>query len=137
MEYPAVEMGVRDWLRTESSLVALVGGDSRRIDIDYSGDKASTHLTLFRAGGGPSRKVPLDNAVLAFHCWGRGRGAALNLATELINVLNTRTEVALNDTAWLRGCTVESSNWLPDPTGQPRYVVIARVIASARQTVPV
>lgn len=135
MATPQTELAVRDWLRTVPSLVTLVGNDARKIDVDYSGSKDTAHITMFRSGGMPSVWVPLDEAVMTFLCWAKGRGSALTLATTLVDTLRDTRETALNADAWLRGSTVESINWAPDSDGTPRYAVIARITASARQTV--
>jgi hypothetical protein len=137
MALPATELAVRDWLRTVPELLTAVGNDPRRIDVDYSGTKTVTHMTMFRSGGGPSVWTPLDDAVMTFLCWGKGRGAALSLATTLADTLRTTTEIPLNEDAWLRGSSVQSVLWMPDEDGQPRYAVIARITASARQTASV
>lgn len=70
---------------------------------------------------------------MGFDCWGKGRGAALTLATALVNKLVNSREEFLNETTYLRGSEVFSFLWLPDTTGQPRYAITARVTASARQ----
>lgn len=130
---PATELAIRDWLRQDSAILALVGNDQRKIDADYSGDEASTHMTIRRAGGGTSSTLPFDRALMVFDCWGRGRGAALNLATALVQKLVNAKEEQLNATAYLRGCQVESNMFVPDPTGQARYVVMAMITVTARQ----
>jgi len=70
---------------------------------------------------------------MAFDCWGKGRGAALNLQVALVHKLVNSKEEFLNATTYLRGCEVFSILWMPDTTGQPRYAITARVTASARQ----
>lgn len=135
MTLPASEMAVRDWLRTVPEVVAAVGGDSRKIDVDYSGDPASTHLSMFRAGGAPERNFPMDTCFMDFDCWGRGRGAALTLSTVLMEAIRATRETQMNDSAYLHGGEVLSSSWLPDPTGQARYVVSAVLWVTAREAV--
>lgn len=130
-EYPASELVIRDWARANAGILAAVGGDSRKIDVDYSGDAASTHLTMQRSGGAPDYWVPLDAVVMTFNCWGRGRASALTLATAVVTAVMTRGETQVDD-ALVRGGVVESNSYLPDPTGQHRYVVIARFVVSAR-----
>ena len=134
MAMPQSELAIRDYLRTVPSILALVGNDARKIDADYSGGKDATHMTMFRAGGAPSQWVPLDDCVMIYMCWGRGRGAALALATELADTLRRTREVALNRDAWLRGSTVQATNWTPDVDGQPRYSVTAISTVSARES---
>lgn len=129
---PATELAIRDWLRDDDAIVALCGNDTRKIDADYSGDESSTHLTLRRVGGGASSTLPFDKALMVFDCWGRGRGAALNLATALVQKLVNAKEEQLNDSAYLRGWNVESNMFAPDQTGQPRYIVIAEATVTAR-----
>lgn len=126
------ELAVRDWLRDDEDLLDLVGNDARRIDADFSGDSSLTHLTLHRAGGGASSELPFDDAVMVFDCWGRGRGAALNLATALVQKLVNAKEERLNDEAWLRGCAVQSNLYLPDPSGQARYAITSLLRVSVR-----
>lgn len=134
MALPDTELAVRDWLRTVPAVTSLVGNDSRRIDVDYSGSKDLTHITMFRSGGAPAEFLPFDDAVMTFLCWGKGRGSALTLATTLAETLRSTREVALNANAYLRGCQVASTFWNPDEDGTPRYAVIARITATARQT---
>lgn len=125
------EMVIRDWARADTGILAAVGGDERKIDVDFSGDQDSTHLTMQRSGGAPDYWVPLDKVVMTFNCWGRGRFAAINLATAVVTSIMTRGETQIDD-AVVRGGFVESNSYLPDPTGQHRYVVVARFVVSAR-----
>lgn len=132
MSIPASELAVRDWARLQTGILAAVGDDARKIDVDYSGDQASTHLTMHRSGGAPSRLLPFDNCVMTFDCWGRGRGAALTLATAVVDALHDSREEQMNADAYLRGAEVLSIAYLPDPTGQHRYVVAANLVINAR-----
>lgn len=134
MATPQTEFAVRDWLRTVPSVLALVGNDVRRIDVDYSGSPDLTHVTMFRSGGALPEMLPFDDAVMTFLCWGKGRGSALTLATTLAETLRSTREVPLNSSAYLRGARVESLFWNPSDDGIPRYAVIALVTATARQT---
>jgi hypothetical protein len=132
---PGSELAIRDWIRADATIVGIVGGDARRIDVDISGSKDTTHMTMYRVGGAPSNTVPLDRCLMSFDCWGRGRGSALSLATALQEKLVNSREQPLNDDVRLRGCAVMAVRWVPDPTGQPRYVVTALITTSARQAV--
>ena len=129
------EMAVRDWARTVPEILAAVGNDARKIDVDYSGDAESTHLTMFQIGGAPDRYLPIDDVVMLFNCWGRGRGAALDLARAVSNAVWKTREIQMNDDFYLRGAEILSTVWQPDPTGQARYVVSARFVVSERRAV--
>lgn len=127
------EFAVRDYLRTVTAVKAAVGNDTRKIDLDYSTTGRSTYLVMYRSGGAPAELVPVDRALLTFHCVGSTRHAAEILRVALTQALRTLNGTNLNDTVFCYGATVESVSWLPFEDGTPRYVVSSLVLTRSRQ----
>lgn len=125
---PLTEFAVRDYLRTRSAVKSCVGNDSRRIDLDYSG--TGNYLVMYRAGGAPRSTLPLDTAILTFHCYGSTRHAAALLEAALVTVLQSLNAQNLNDDTYCQAASVLSRGaWLPTSDGRARYIVTAGVTA--------
>lgn len=120
------EFAVRDYLRTVPGLLERVSGDTRKIDLDYSGK--GTFLTLYRAGGFPHRSLPMDRALITFHCWGTTRHAAALLEVQLVKALRSLSSTQLNADVFCFAAEVTSSGaYLPSSEGQHRYVASAAI----------
>jgi hypothetical protein len=134
MRYPATELAVRDYLRTQASLIALLANDTRRIDFKAPADDRPC-IVIYRVGGFTSDYLPLDTATLAADCWGGSFKASLDLKTELKNSLSSIVSVMLNAETYGGSASVVSDLWTPDPGGRARhtvtFVVSARLTAAA------
>lgn len=122
----SIEAVVRDYLRSRTDLMALVNGDAKRVNMEWSGDARSTRVNLFRAGGGQDDYTPLESAVVALHCYGSTRPAAADLADAVAREMRA---VRSTPDSPLRSASVESLNWLPTTDGVARYVVTTSVTA--------
>lgn len=134
--WPDVEGLVRDWLRADAGVAAIVGAR-----VFFGVPKGATEstfplVTVQRFGGGQADgEAPLDVALLQIDCWGtisRGNGVK-SVATALVNSVRAALDaVGTDSAAALAGANVESVVWLPDPDNdRPRYAVTAEVSALA------
>lgn len=135
--WPDVEGLVRDHLRADADVTALVGqrvffGIPKR-----STDTTWPLVTVQRFGGGQAPgDAPVDVALVQIDCWGQigadgnGRKAA---CTALVNAVRSSLDsMGIDATATLKGATVESVLWLPEvDNDRPRYSVTAVVTAIA------
>ena len=122
-----IEMGIRDMLRTKTELLSLLANDTRKIDLDYTGN-ARTYIVFYKAAGGMSRYVSTDDGIYTFHCYGASRHAAMSLATALAGVLHAVDSEAYNGT-YLYHAEVLNTYYQPDNTWE-RYIISARVRAT-------
>lgn len=134
------EMGVRDYLRADSGVSALVG---TRVffGAPRNGPPSTAFATVQRVGGGddPS-EAPLDLPLIQIDCWGQaasqGPGGSKASAHSLRAAVRAalreiRTTTAQGSTV-LYGANVIGDVWAPDPASdRPRYVLTAQVTARA------
>jgi hypothetical protein len=126
----SVEAQVRDYLRADTTLMGLVNGDEKRVNMEWSGNMAASHVTLYRAGGNMDDYLPHDHPAIAIHCYGSTRPAASELAETAALALRRMSQA--NDP--LLSASVESINYLPTPEGVARYVVTTVVTAQLALT---
>lgn len=135
---PDVEGALRTWLRTQTTVTALVGQR-----IFFGVPKGATEATfpmiaISRIGGGDAPgDAPVDIALVQFDVWGSiddsGNGRKAE-ATAVVNALRS-TVRSVADTPLTAdvdafGIDVQSVIWLPDPANdRPRYTVTAEVTA--------
>ena len=134
--WPDVEGGIRDWLRDDAGITALVG---QRVffGVPLDAREASFPLvTVQRVGGGQdASEAPVDLAVIDVSVWAQlrdkaGATALLNAVRSRLEELRTRTTVTAG--VDLFGAEVIGVVWLPDPdNARPRYSVTAEVTAMA------
>lgn len=121
----SLEADVRNYLRTDETLMGLLNDDEKRVNMEWSGDARASHVTLFRAGGNMNAHYPHDYPVVVVHCYGSTRPAAADLS-EAVALSMRRLSQA---DAPLLSASVESVNWLPTPEGVARYIVTTVVTA--------
>jgi len=121
----SLEAQVRDYLRADETLMGLVNGDEKRVNMDWTGNMAASHVTLYRAGGNMSDYLPHDHPAIAVHCYGSTRPAAADLAEASALALRRMTQAD----SPLLSASVESIVYLPTPEGVARYVVTTVVTA--------
>lgn len=132
--WPDVEGLVRDGLRADAGVTAIVG---QRVFFGIPKEAKDSTFPLVvvrRVGGGQADgEAPLDVAGIQIDCWGsivRGNGVK-STATALVNAVRSWCEsVGTDSTSTLAGANVESVLWLPDPDDdRPRYALTAEVSA--------
>lgn len=114
-----MEAELRDYLRGDEALMALLNNDEKRLNMDWTGDVRATHVTIFRAGGNINGYYPYDLPVLVAHCYGSTRPAAADLAYEVSRAIRA---ISMADSPLL-SADVESVVYLPTTEGVSRYVV--------------
>jgi len=136
MSWPDVEGAVRDHLRADVGVSALVG---QRVffgvPLAADGTVAAQMpcVTVRRVGGGDDPSdAPVDQALIQIDCWASSRNKA-SAAAVMAAVRNALTEIrtAVVGSTVLYGAVVESVIWAPDPADLPRYAVTALVTARA------
>jgi hypothetical protein len=143
--YPSTEVGVRNWLKDQSSVTTFLSNDKRRVDVDYSstpdGQEPMAQVVCFRIGGPTDRTGVLDYAMIQIDCWGtvKSRQRALDLqgavSTALLNLENETVQVSKPEaeplvTLLLCGAEILSNIYVPSPrTGQHRYILTTRFTA--------
>lgn len=124
-----VEGPLRDWLKAHPDLADLSGQHVYLGAAQRSSTPIPCWLEFSRMGGGPDLTAsPLDLPLMTFHCYGRTRLQASQLAHALANILNIGTT---NAPTALTGLTILYSRvtllvWQPDAIGAadlPRYIV--------------
>jgi hypothetical protein len=142
--WPDVEGGLRDYLRDQADVAALV---DRRVFFGIPDRPTFPLVTVRRVGGtDDTSDAPLDRALVQIDCWGRlfndtnpGKAAhgdlaqtsALRLAVrKALRLITSQTPLNANVVAY--GAVVQSDPFLPDPDNdRPRYAVTALVTARA------
>jgi hypothetical protein len=126
-----VEGPLRDWLKVHPDLAELSGQHVYLGAAQQSSTPIPYWLELSRMGGGPDLTAsPLDLPLMTFHCYGRTRLQASQLAHALANILDIGTS---NAPVVLPGLSILYSRvtlllWQPDAIGAkdlPRYIVDA------------
>jgi hypothetical protein len=120
-----MEAEVRDYLRADETIMGLLNGDEKRLNMDWTGNVNATHLTLFRAGGNVNGYYPYDLPVMIIHVYGSTRSAAADLAYEVGRAIR---DISMRN-APLLSADVESIVYLPTTDGVARYVVTSVVTA--------
>lgn len=145
--FAPVSAPLRDWLREQAGITALVGTDGRGkamvyadglpTEVDLSEDTA---VVLYTAGG-LDGGTAMDRPFVRFNCWAPTAPAAEALAYALRAVLEralpqTRLGLAASPSnVRLMGATATAPIWMPDPDGdRPRYVVTATLTVRAVST---
>lgn len=144
MIWPDTEGGLRDWLRTQTPLTALLasvravwlGHPREAVEADYP------LVVLGRVGGGEpfGNLGPMENVTIQFDVWGAlsgakaGREACWDAAAKLAQLVSEIEHPTLLKTGVVAsGGEVASMLWFPDPVdSRPRYVLTAQITASAR-----
>lgn len=131
-DFPDVEEGMRQYLRTETGVNAVVAG---RVFFGVPPKGAEFPLlTVRRSGGGDDASdAPVDQAVLQFSCWGGSKQEAWQLTAALRRALHEiRSRTTLASGVDGLGAIVDGVIFSPDPAdARPRYIVTARVTATA------
>lgn len=136
MSWPDVEAGVRDYLKADAGVAAIV---STRVFYGVprggTGDLAAQLplITVRQVGGveDPS-EAPIEQALVQIDCWGRSHTAAVAVRNAVRDALaSIRGATQLNAEVVGYGAQVESVLFTPDPSDVPRYSVTALVTARA------
>ena len=129
---PDVEGGIRDALRADTGMDALVDG---RVFFGVPENATWPLVTVQRVGGGDDPgEAPIDLALVQIDCWGamRNKSQAWAAAAAVRSwAQSVRRATALNTEVTAYSVTVESVLWAPDPADRPRYSVTALVMARA------
>jgi hypothetical protein len=118
-----IEELIRDYLRGDADVMALLNDDPERVNMEYKGNTKATHVTLYRAGGFQHEYAPLDFALVTLHCYGTTRSVAARLADEIARALRAVS----NYHAPLQSASVQSLGFLPTGDGTARYAVTTSV----------
>jgi hypothetical protein len=132
--YPDVEGAVRDWLRDQAAVAALVD------DRVFMGVPKATQFPLIvvhLVGGGPvTGDVPMSSELIQMDCWGPGRNKAVAVAVKnaVVGAIESlESGTPMNEAAVGLWARTTSNVWLPDfETDQARYVVTAEFAVHAR-----
>lgn len=121
------ELELRDYLRDDTAVMAILNNDDSRMNMDYAGNEAATHVTISRAGGSMNGYYPFDYPVFSLNCHGSTRPAAAALTSAVTNSLRALSSVNVP----LLTASVESVVYLPTtPDGVARYVVTTVVTSN-------
>jgi hypothetical protein len=113
------EAEVRDYLRADDAVMALLNDDPKRLNMEWSGDMRATHVIVSRSGGGQHDYMPFDVPAMTIHCYGSTRPAAAAVASEIARSLKAVDPSHRP----LCSATVESTLYLPTTEGVARYIV--------------
>jgi hypothetical protein len=120
-----LEQAVRDYLQSDTEVMALLSNDEKRMNMDFKGDERSAHVTIYRAGGRANDYFPHDYPIIALNCFATSRSAAAAIADAV--ALSMRAITQANTP--LVSASVESLIYLPTVDGTARYVVTTVVTA--------
>lgn len=135
-EYPDVEGGFKDYLRSRSRIQTLIGN---RVFLEANNAVESDYplIEIQRVGGGDDNsEAALDNAVLQVDLWGQLRNRAglkplyqaVRAECRLITVAGA---VELRPGMVAYGAVVNTAIYLPNPADdRPHYVLTVAVTAS-------
>lgn len=135
--WPDVEGAVRDWLRDDTALQALIG---RRVFFGVPRNATRWPLvTVQRIGGSQDPgEAPVDRALIQLDIWGEidgsGNGDKAG-ATAVLNAVRSRLDdvkhrTPLNASVDAFGCEVAGVVWAPDgEDDRPRYALTVEVVA--------
>lgn len=132
-DWPDCEGALRDYLRADTALHALVGN---RVFFGIPDRVAFPLVTVTRtAGADDPSTAPIDRAILTINCWGRkgNRLEAFQVAAAVHDALFAIANTTAS-AAFLYGASVVGDGFSPDPeTDQPRYYFTVELTA---RTVP-
>lgn len=133
MTWPDVEGGIRDYLRANTAIAALVG---TRVFFGIPATVQYPLITVQRVGGGDdTSEAPIDQALIQIDVWAAvgnkaSATAVLNAVRDCLSGIRGRTTLKAGVTGF--GAEVVSVIWAPEQgTDQPRYSVTAAVAAIA------
>lgn len=118
--------GLRDYLRADPSLLAIVGART------YLGARPLGSilpcLVIWRAGGGNDRQT-MEAAMIQIEAWADSGAQAETLISTAVAVLSSAPlMVALNANVQMCGAALNALVWAPDPdTDTARYVATVDV----------
>jgi len=112
---------LRDWLRVQPAVVALVGTRTYLGALPLNSTLPA--LVVWRAGGGHDGAT-MDSAMLQLEAWAASGAQAEALMTTAVAVLGSAPGLLdLTPTARLGGARLNAMMWAPDPdTDTARYV---------------
>lgn len=131
---------MKTYLTADVDVAAVVNG---RVYFVIPAEPEFPLITVRRVGGGeePLGDAPVDNAVIAFDCWGNVRDKASAYAAKAAvrrALFKIRTRTVLRapgvgvEGVDAFGATVNGDVWVPDPANdRSRYVITAVVMAMA------
>lgn len=140
--FAPVQAPLRDWLREQADLTALVGTDANGTVQVYAGglpdavDLASPAVELHTAGGLDGGTAH-DRPFARFSVWATSAADAEQVAYTLRAVLDHARGAALGPAATpsdvrLAGADTAAPLWAPDPDSRtPRFVVTATLTVQA------
>lgn len=131
---PDVEGGVRDALRDDDAVAALVG---TRVYFGVPSSPTWPLIVVQRVGGGddPS-EAPIDLSLVQIDCYGAtaNKSQAWAVAAAVRAWARTvRRATALNTEVTAYGVNIESVLWAPDAADRPRYSLTALVMARSTE----
>lgn len=119
-----IEIAVRDYLRSQPELMALLNDEESRLNLEWKGDLRATHVTLHLVGGERHYYLPVGSPALMVHCFGSTRLSAAQVTEAVEQALWTLDSRA----APLQCAEVVGTQFLPTPDGVSRYVVTTSVV---------
>jgi hypothetical protein len=124
--FPEVEGPVRDWLKAAPELADATGnGRYVYFAAPDTRERPATWLTVARVGGAPQdTEVPLDDALIAFHCYGRSKQLAADLAATLVGLLFAIKQPTPMGTVTALHAFVSAWTFEPDPVLETPCVVV-------------
>lgn len=134
MGFVSTDTAVIAWLKTQTSLLTLFSGDTRRIDAERP-KTGSKSLVVYRVGGQPMRYLTsFDRALLQMDCWAGTRTAAQEIRDALVGVLCSMASTPLTEGVLGHDAEISSIVYSPGApgTGAERYVVTALVTTAPR-----
>ena len=129
--FPEVEGPLREWLRARPELAELTGsGRHVYFAAPDVKERPPRWLTIQRVGGAPQdTDVPCDDALVAFHCFGRTKAQAAELAAALVGVLFAIKSRTPMGTVVAVHALVNAWTFEPDPVLEvPCFVVNAAIM---------
>jgi hypothetical protein len=125
------EGAVRDWLKAEPGVVAVVGAAGVWLGRIPEGVVSYPLVVVTNVGGFVDPYLPVDTALLQMDCWGAnnrdiaGSGAAARAVANA--VWNLAADTVLRAGVVALGASVETRPfWSPDPvSGRARHIVSA------------
>lgn len=131
MTWPDVEGAMRDYLRADAGVSALV---STRVFFGIPRNGARFPLAVVRkvAGRQDGSEAPLDVATIQVDAWGTTKANAATLRSAVRDACDALREPTTQGTVVLYGANCVGDTWVPDPeSDQPRYAMTFEVVARA------
>lgn len=142
-EFAPVQAPLRDWLREQTALTALVGTDTNGTAQVYAGglpdaaDLTNGPAVVLYTAGGLDGGTALDRPFCRFNVWAAEAPDAEAVAYKLRHVLQQARGAALGPAAdpsevRLVGADTAAPLWAPDPDSRtPRFVVTTTLTVQA------